>query len=224
MSLALGYVVAALLGALVGVVEVLQRYRAEPFRALSNLWGLGYTAFNGGVALIAFFVLTRASQLTDDTADLDLLSSSAAAGFGSAAVLRAKLMNIKLGDGKELALGPELIVQTFLSVIDRELDRYRARERYTIVRELFAGIDFELAKARLPLQVFGAMQTVSEEENEKLMARIAEVDGLKTIDSQDKAYQLGFYLLDLVGEEFLTDVLKRYGDDFRPPKAAAPGP
>lgn len=215
MTLGVGYVLATVVGAMVGAVEILQRYRSEPFRALGNVWGLAYTAFNGFVALLAFYVAIRAKGLTSDTPDLDLLSWGVAAGFGSAALLRAKLMNVQLGNGKELALGPELIVQTFLSVVDRELDRYRARKRFATVRKLFDGIDFEKAKVRLPIEVFQAMQTVSEEETQRLMQRVAEVEALTTIGPRDKAFQLGYYLLDLVGEEFLTEFLSRYGDEFK---------
>jgi hypothetical protein len=110
-------------------------------------------------------------------------------------------------------------VQTVLSVLDRELDRLRAQDRFQTVRTLLAGIDFEKAKLRLPLQVFQAMQTVTEEETQKLMKRVAEVDDMKTLDSQDKSYLLGFYLLDLVGEEFLTAILSEHRKDF----AATPG-
>ncbi|MGH7199570.1 MAG: hypothetical protein ACREJB_03135, partial [Planctomycetaceae bacterium] len=44
----------------VGAVEVFQRYRAEPFRALLNRWGGAYVAFNGIVAAAAFWVATEA--------------------------------------------------------------------------------------------------------------------------------------------------------------------
>jgi hypothetical protein len=57
------------------------------------------------------------------------------------------------------------------------------------------------------------------------MKRIADVDDMKTIDPRDKSFLLGFYLLDLVGEEFLTSVLDSYGDDYRaaPVVVASPG-
>jgi hypothetical protein len=214
-SLVLAYVVAGVIGGLVGAVEIFQRYRAEPFPAVLNRWGAAYLLFNAGMALAAFWVATAARSLTETTAALELVQWAALAGFGSSAVIRAKLLDIKLGDGKELALGPEIVVQTFLAVLDRELDRYRGQRRFDTVRRLLAGVDFERAKLRLPLQVFQAMQAVTEEETEKLMKRVAEVDELATLSSQDKAYLLGFYLLDLVGEEFLAGILDKHKDDFQ---------
>lgn len=220
MRLETAYGIAAVLGGIVGAIEIFQRYRAEPFHALGNVWGLGYVVFNAAVALAAMFVLVRSEALSGKTSELDLLRWSAAAGFGSAAMLRTKLLNIRNGDGKEFALGPELVVQTFLSVIDREIDRLRARSRFATVWKLFEGVDFEKAKVSLPIHVFQAMQRVTEEDTQKLMKRVGEVDALKTLPPRDKAFQLGFYLLDLVGEEFLTDVMTRHGAEFRVKPAA----
>jgi hypothetical protein len=184
---------------------------------VANPWGAAYLVFNASMALLAFWIAQIAEKLTATTPTLDLLQWAALAGFGSSALIRTKLLNIKLAEGKELALGPELVVQTFLAVLDRELDRHRAARRFDTVRRLLTGIDFERAKLRLPLQVFQAMQTVTEEETAKLTKRVAEVDDLKTLDPRDKSYLLGFYLLDLVGEEFLAVILEKYESDFTAP-------
>ncbi len=231
MPLGVAYLVSVVLGALVGAVEVFQRYRAEPFLALLNRWGGAYVAFNAVVAAAAFWVAVEAEALNSSSGTLTLLRWAAVAGFGSAALLRAKLLNIKLSDGKEVALGPEIVVQTFLAILDRELDRYRARRRFDTVRKLLLGVDFERAKLRLPLQVFQAMQTVTEEETQRLMNGVAEVDEMATLSSQDKSYLLGFYLLDLVGEDFLSEILDKHRGDFSPatkppsvPPVAPPAP
>lgn len=212
-DLCAGYGVAIAVGAMVGAVEVFQRYRAEPFKALGNRWGVAYIIFNGAVAALAFFIATETDKVGRDAPRIDVLEWAATAGFGSAALLRAKLLNIKVAEGKDIALGPEIVIQTFLSILDREIDRYRALERFETVRTLFAGIDFDKAKLALPVQVFQAMQTVTEEESTKVTAGIKEAEGLPG-DPQVKAYSLGYYLLDLVGEDFLTSVMAKYRDDF----------
>ena len=57
----LGLVSYAALGSLVGVavgaVEILQRYRDAPFRAVFNGWGIGYVVLNAAVSYGAFWVL-----------------------------------------------------------------------------------------------------------------------------------------------------------------------
>lgn len=210
----LSWVLAAALGGLVGAVEIAQRYHAEPIRAVTNRWGLVYIGINCVFALLAFWVAWSNQRLAVENDGLVLAKWAAAAGLGSSVLLRAKLFDVKLAEGKEAALGPEIIVQTCLGVLDRQLDRERARFRFETVRNLFRGIDYEKAKIGLPQQVFQAMQTATPEDFDRLMKGIAEIDKWEKPDSQGKAYLLGYYLLDLVGDEFLTAILKKYGDDY----------
>ena len=93
-------------------------------------------------------------------------------------------------------------------MVDRQLDRQLATERYLIVHKLMEGIDFERAKKRLPRELFPAMQSVPEEEAAHIARPIDETDRMDDLTSQDKSYLLGYYLLDLVGKEFLASVLK----------------
>ena len=81
-------------------------------------------------------------------------------------------------------------------------------ERYHTVHELMEGIDFERAKRRLPRELFPAMQSVPEEEATQVSRPIDEIDRMDDLNSQDKSYLLGYYLLDLVGKEFLAAVLE----------------
>ncbi len=208
------YVIAVVIGVLVGAVEIFQRFRAEPLAAISNRWGVGYLVFNGVVAALTFRVTIVFADLGPTTPTTDLMQWAATTGFGAAIMLRAKLLNVQLSDGKEVALGPEIVVQSFLAVIDQQLDRQRAKTRFETVRELMDGIDFERSKIRLPIQIFQAMQRVTEEESEKLMAGVNEVDKMNTITLQDKSYLLGYYLLDMVGADFLRDILSKYRSDF----------
>ena len=209
------YLVAASLGGAVGAVEIFQRYRAEPLSAIRTRWGIGYVVFNGAFAALVFYIVTVFQDLNRDTGVESLIRWSAAAGLGGVALLRTKLMDIEMTGGSSVALGPEIVVQTFLSVIDRELDRQRARARFDAVRRLMKDIDFERSKLRLTMLVFQSMQGVTEEESETLMQRVHEVDEMDTIDGQDKSYMLGFYLMDLVGESFLEYVLNKYKTDFQ---------
>ena len=76
------------------------------------------------------------------------------------------------------------------------------------MHELMVGIDFEGAKRRLPRELFLAMQSVPEEEAAQVSRPIDEIDRMDDLSSQDKSYLLGYYLLDLVGKEFLAAVLE----------------
>ena len=47
----------AFVGVVVGAVEILQRYRDAPFRAVCNGWGAGYLVLNAAVSYGAFWLL-----------------------------------------------------------------------------------------------------------------------------------------------------------------------
>jgi hypothetical protein len=208
------YAVAISIGALVGVVELFQRYRAEPLPALTNRWGIGYVLFNASAAAFALFIAIQADSLGAHTSTLDWLRWAAAAGAGAAAMLRSKLFSIRLSEGEERAVGPEIVLQSLLAVVDRELDRYRGLRRYEAVHQLFDRIDFDRAKLRLTTQLFSALQHITEDDSQRVLARIGEIERMTALAAQDKAYLLGYQLLDLAGEPFLRSVLEKHHDDF----------
>ena len=91
----------SLVGVVVGAVEILQRYRDAPFRAVFNVWGIGYVVLNAAVSYGAFWVLyhwigTPPSDASGQSDPLHLLGLAAGAGFGGAALIRARLATIRL--------------------------------------------------------------------------------------------------------------------------------
>ena len=53
----------ALVGLVVGAVEILQRYRDTPFRAVFNLWEVGYVLLNAAISYGTFWVVYHWSAL-----------------------------------------------------------------------------------------------------------------------------------------------------------------
>lgn len=214
-DLALYPLLAGLVGFSIGSVELFQRYKAEPLRAVFSLWGLLFSLFNGVVSAGAYLLLFTWSAGSDAMPVLEQLNLVATGGIGAAVVLRAKIFTARLADGQEVAVGPDYVVRTFLDVIDRKLDQARARARYDAVHELMKDIDFRKAKLKLSAQLYLAMQSVSEEEIAEFRRCVDELDRTDdaVMEPQEKSYNLGYYLLDLVGEEFLKHVVKEYRDE-----------
>ena len=109
-------VLGSAVGVVVGAVEILQRYRDAPFRAVFNGWGAGYVLLNAAVSYGAFWVLYHwadapGSDASGQADPLHLLGLAAGAGFGGAALIRARLTTIRLPNGQEVdgdrpAVGP----------------------------------------------------------------------------------------------------------------------
>ena len=162
---------------------------------------LATAELNAAVSYGAFWVLyhwldTPPADASGQSDTLHLLGLAAGAGFGGAALIRARLATIRLPSKR---CCPSSIANW---------TRQLATERYHTVHELMVGIDFERAKRRLPRELFLAMQSVPEEEAAQVSRPIDEIDRMDDLSSQDKSYLLGYYLLDLVGKEFLAAVLE----------------
>ena len=204
---------ASLVGAVVGAVEILQRYRDAPFRALFSGWGIGYMLLNAAVSYGTFWVLyhwvgTPPSAAGEHNDPLHLLIVAAGAGFGGTTLIRARLATIRLPGGQEVGIGPAIVIETLLAEVVRQLDRQLGVERCRTVHRLMNGIDFDRAKKRLPKELFLALHSVPAEEAARLSKRIDEIDRMDHLSSQAKSCELGYYLLDLVGEKLLASVLE----------------
>jgi len=209
------FALAFCLGGLIGAVELFQRYKADPLEAIFSLWGGVFVLLNGLASLAAYgwwYLSNQEQQVAPTT--LESLQWSAVCGLGAAAILRTKFMNLKGADNKEIALGPEIILQSLLKVIDRQLDRARAQTRYSAVMRIMKGIDFDKVRVALPMGIYQAMQSVTDEEFAELTAKINELDEIPALMNQDKANYLGFLLLDLAGETLLGKAIQEQREGF----------
>jgi hypothetical protein len=207
--------VAAFIGWFVGMMEIGQRYKAEPFSAVFTIWSEAFCLFNGLMSAGAYLLLYYVTQDGETIAGIQNLKLAAIGGFGAPVILRAKLITARLPDGQEIPLGPDYVIQTFLDVIDRKLDQRRARVRYDTVHRVMRDIDFEKAKLKLTSQLYLAMQSVSEAELAEFRIRVDElyrIDDSK-MSRQEKSYNLGYYLLDLVGRDFFEHVVDQYREE-----------
>ena len=114
-------------GAVVGVVEILQRYRDAPLRAVCSGGGVDYVVLNAAVSYGAFRVLyhwIETPRLGDagQPDALHLLGLAAGAGFGGATPTR-EARHHSPPERTGVGFGPVIVVETLLSVVDRQPHR-----------------------------------------------------------------------------------------------------
>ena len=120
----LGWALAsALFGALVGLSEILSRYRDEPVRAATTGAGLSYLLLNAVISLFAFGILRQYAGGILPVIKDDPLMTAIVAGFGSMTIFRSKLFTFRTPDGTEYAIGPAIVLETVLKTIDQKIDR-----------------------------------------------------------------------------------------------------
>lgn len=196
-----------LCGALVGVSEIISRYRDEPLRATLNRYGLAYVLINGVVSALAYGVLLRyPTQILAPVAG-DSLLTALVAGFGAMVVLRSKLFIFRTEDGKEYPIGPSIVIETLLRVFDRKIDRLRASERQRRVFERMKDItDFAAAANYLEASLL-SFQNLSQEEKAEVARVIDQYRQQTEWPDSLRTMAVGFAFLTIAGEENFDEVI-----------------
>jgi hypothetical protein len=196
------YAAVALFGILVGMTELISRYRDKPTAPLGTVPGLIYIATNAIASIAALWVLQRQNVNFDFGGKLPPeLGQVLLAGFGTMFLFRSALFVVRVGDS-DVAIGPAAVLQIILNAADRACDRLRAGPRSEHVYKIMRGVSFERARIALPLHCLGLMQNVSIAEQTQLMQTIDALAS-KSMSDEVKAYNLGLLMMNVVGEDVL---------------------
>lgn len=209
-------------GALVGLSEILSRYRDEPILASTTSFGLSYLLLNGVILLAAFALLRRYATGIFPAIKDDLFLTALAAGFGGMTVFRSKLFTYRSSDGTEYAIGPAIVLDTVLKTIDHKIDRRRATERQAKVFAQMGGLsDFENTAKYIEASL-NSFQNLSKEEKADIKAVIDQYRSF-TWPERLKIMALGFAFLNIAGEENFDEVMKNIREFLRAESAKPPG-
>lgn len=203
-----------LLGVAVGVTELLTRYTDSPWDTLKSGSAMLYLALNGLAAWAALFLLrvNGFAECADTTCTLQESTWQAlGAGLSGMAVLRASVLNIRV-QGQDVGVGPAGIIQIYLNIADRSLDRSRAEARAGSISNLMQQVSFDKASVSLPAACFALMRNVSDDEQNIVSQQVNAIAGVDMPDSV-RSVLLGLSLLDIVGEPALRAAIDLLGDE-----------
>lgn len=217
----LDYLLVAAFGALVGVVEMVSRYRDAPTRAIFTLPGIIYISVNSAASLAALalshlFGWTYSFNV-ETQAEVVRWSQVIAAGFGAMLVFRTSLFTVRSGE-EDVGVGLSSLLQVILNAADRAVGRTRAEARASAVAKLIWGVSFEKAKSQLPAVCSAMIPSFPPDEGARLTDRVKLIDGAD-LRSRAKLLSLGLTLVDYFGEEVLKAAVEALGDDILTPTA-----
>jgi hypothetical protein len=213
-----GWLGAAALGAAVGLAELVTRYRDQPSALLGSISFWLYLLMNAGasagaLALIDVFGWNFGVQDEAPRAVTQVL----VAGLAAMTLFRSSLFNLRIGE-EDVAIGPNAVLTSLLSVVDRAVDRRRAADRSKSIVATMSGVAFGKAKIALPAYCLQLMQNVPLEEQQKLRTAV-EALGLADMDDDLKALNLGLLLTNTVGPVVLTAAVRDLGSKIHLPVA-----
>ncbi len=192
----LDWIAVAALGAIVGISELVSRYRDAPASALRSLPAVFYVALNAAASIAALGII-HSNPLWFPSRWTQVLM----AGISAMAFFRCSLFIVRAGD-RDVGIGPSGFLQIFLSASDRGVDRLRAESRSLCVRDIMNNVDYLKAFTALPPYCLALMQNVAPEDQQQL-ARALQVLDQSSVDPAVRSYLLGLELMNVVGVDVL---------------------
>jgi hypothetical protein len=213
------FIAAVFIGAMVGIGELVSRYRDAPERALWTVSAMLYVVINAAASCLALYLIWRFQVAATGDPLRVIITQTLMAGFGAMAFFRTSLFIVRVGE-QDVAIGPVAFLQVMLSATDRAVDRSRAEARAENVTDTMAGVSFDRAYEALPAFCFLLMQNVSIIE-QKTAGDAIKALKTSTIDNETKAKNLGLLLLNVVGAKVLKSAVDELAHEIRKTAAIA---
>jgi hypothetical protein len=201
---------AAAVGALVGLAELVSRYRE-----VRLIWrspaAYAYLALNASAALLAVHFF--------DSLIKNPLELAIASGVGAMALFRTSLFVVRVGDS-DVAIGPGGFLQLLLAAADRGVDRLLGARRSRVVASIMSDVSFAKAYQSLPVSCLNLVQGIPAAEQQALGQDIRDLLSNVSIPDSSKAYNLGLIMIQAVGEDVLREAVAALGASIvndRPP-------
>jgi hypothetical protein len=213
-------------GALVGLAELLTRHKDYPARAAFSAPSIGYLVLNGVLSMLALLIckLSPPDFLVATDKSLDPVKTVLFVGFGAAAFFRSSFFKLRTPDG-DVSVGPGLIIEVFLHVIDDAVDRNLGEKRLDEVAAIMEGVVFNRAVKALPTYCFAALKGLSPESQQQFAIQIKALADAADIDDETKSVSLGLAIMALTGRSILKKAVDHLAHTIKlQPAPPPPGP
>lgn len=199
------YLVVIALGAMIGFVEILSRYKDAPFKVAFSLPGLFYLLINALASAITLWAIRLFGISFNDnpnwTVEMVRWVQVGVAGLASMTLFRSALFTFRTGD-QDISVGPNAILQVLLVAVDKEVDRMRGAKRAKIVEDAMKDISFEEAVTNLPPVVLALMQNLSDKDKKEILNSV-EIALQSKAPERARIMTLGLNMINVVGEDIL---------------------
>jgi hypothetical protein len=198
------YVVAFFVGFLAGTAELISRNFEQPLASVWNPPGMGYAFLNGCAALLALRFFGSNDQGVPLVSPNVYLNAILIAS-GSMLFLRSKFLSVRGQDGKDVPVGPSLILEPILKALDQEVARSVKRRKNRIVTSGLQGIDNEKRMISY-IKVWLLLQTqLNQEEKRQVSEIIQQFQSITAWESVLKVKGLGLAVFEIAGESGFLD-------------------
>ncbi|MEV0661884.1 hypothetical protein ACIBI3_13795 [Actinomadura luteofluorescens] len=217
----IGYVVAVSLSCLVGIAELVSRYRDRPTTLVRVPSTWAYVLINGGAGAGSLLLLhTFGWRFGVQSPHVAEATQVLVASLGSMMVFRSAVFTVRVGD-EDVAVGPSTLLTSLLAAADRGVDRMQAKTRAHEAGEIMRGVSFAKSRLALPTYCLGLLQNVSAEDQADLRTAVDALAGSEMTDGQ-MALNLGLLLMNVAGPDVLRSAVETLRDEITADGAAPP--
>jgi len=208
----LGYVVAGLLGGLVGAAELASRYKDRPAALvqISSAWI--YVILNVVASLAALLLVRSFGWAFGATGSAVGATQVLVASFAAIALFRSSLFILRVGD-QDVGVGPSVVLSSLLGAADRDVDRQRAEDRSVDVGTIMQNVSFTKAQYALPTYCLALLQDLPLPDQASLRGAVDALAGTDQMTDRQKALALGLLLMNIAGPEVVRAAVKALGDE-----------
>lgn len=206
----LWYLLTFLIGVFVGMTEILSRYRDDPWKASVSGPGFVYMLANGLLSVGAYWIIVKYQIFPG--IEQPGFPAAMVAGFGSMAVMRSKFFVYTSEDGKDVSVGPEIVLDIFMKTVDKQIDRKQAIRRQKLITQQLEGImNFSKVVEYFDTAIL-SFQHMTPEDTQGWKQEMEKLDA-SDLPEKVKIYALGYALLNITGEghfKHCVEELKKY--------------
>lgn len=206
------YLIVAVIGALVGLGELVSRFRDRPLSIFSAAGGWVYIAVNASASAVALLLVRKLGWDFGQKGNRVELFQVLGSAFGAMAILRSTLFVAKIGD-QDVSIGPSVVIASLLGVADRGVDRRQAKHRNEKVAEIMKDIDYQKACEGLAATCVKASVSYPSDAASRLGNTIAALSQNTTMTNRIKTHNLGLTLVNEFGLEILASSVKALGNN-----------
>ncbi len=205
-------------GGLVGLAELIGRYRSDPVYALRHSLAAWFYVFVNALAGVGALLLIRALGWTFGHASHVDLWRILVAGFGAIAFFRSSLFVTKIG-GSSVGVGPSLVLGALLDASDREVDRKSAEMMSEVIRmEKLRDLDPGTVLFALPVLCLALMQNFPPSDQAQLGTELIVIRKDDTLSPQTKMRAVIIQLAKYLSPDLVAKVLTNAHDLFAVPQ------
>jgi hypothetical protein len=198
----------ALLASLVGVAELVGRYRADPWHSLvPSGAALLYIILNAVAGVGALLLIRAFNWDFGQTEHVDIWQVLVAS-FGAVAFFRSALFVARIG-GEDVGVGPSLILQVLLDACDRQVDRAAAGGMARDVAEQLniTGLSPIQVMDTLPVLCLALMQNFAAADQALLGAELSRFRTASAMGDEAKMLATTIALTKYLGIDVVRQVL-----------------